>query len=983
MKKSTEISNVSEREFDEILTAQQSKTRRMMNLHSEVRSLTPARKAVLETYVEMHFPIDKNSGSATPLCTYKEFLASLEGGAVFVDSQHLSDKANELLNDGERKIAKNKFWNLWQKLPSAVAAEVTAQSYRRILETPLSIRLVDYSKESTSAATLLGHERLLEWQAGLGEDKLHEAADLFTFAAGQGDPEASYLLGSTSLARENTTYEDEDSIHLRGVSSPKYLCADREQRADYLQWAAQCGYGPAVRHFDEERDSAWNAEYAQQNLWEQQAEETFNDREEEIDRLRPIAETGDARAQWELGDALLEQAISTLNDLGHESDSERIDDAWRWIEKAAANESCAARLRLASRRSNTPDTTLSLLESAAFPEHGKVYTPALCALAEAYEDRGSIADAERCLRQAIAFKVKSDDVEFQLAKLLLARPKAEDGALREAKDLLLIASQDISLIQSDAALRAGLMLLRGEGGEKDIDKAYDLFGLAAKGHSWDAATEFMASLVLALGWGKAQPEAVAAEKMLRWLDLKKFNPTSDFCLEWEDINLLMEINPKFGEVNSYELQRAAREKFCPDLSRLTPTSCFGWVDNFLGLVGVLFAAIKFPSKELLTVVDQLTSEQSMVENFLLGQLWLNGRLGDKTPELAADYFSTVEQLAKKIEPNLKIGPGSMQPQAFFNWVRDRAINSHLMAKNEMLEGKSAELSLANKDLEKTQAELEDLMGMFAHKFRGPVDSVVFNAEHQLDRQLFINIGRTMTGLLDIFSCVSTSSDILKPKLTNDCIGSVTLSQIVRKSLWLALVQLLPQRKMDLMSPHYFAYAVRTNRIDGNVTFDNWQDEDRYLELQRSLSLAWELEVGATIGSEMGDAVVDWCRQHLFEVRLTGIDESSLRCAPFGAKESVLVIVMTELFVNAIKHFNAERPGALELSWSETDEGAVFMCKNPSNLISRSHGRGSGRGHGFLRLIARNIEATFSPPGTSDESITTIRLPSSLIRCAKS
>lgn len=161
MKKSTEIPNANEWEVDEILAAQQSKTRRMMNLHNEVRSLTPERKAKLEAYVEMHFPIDKNSGRATPLCTYEEFSASLEGGAVFVDSQPLPDRANELLNDGERKIAKNKFWNLWQKLPSAVAAEVTAQSYRRILETPLSIRLVDDSKKWTSAATVLGHELLL------------------------------------------------------------------------------------------------------------------------------------------------------------------------------------------------------------------------------------------------------------------------------------------------------------------------------------------------------------------------------------------------------------------------------------------------------------------------------------------------------------------------------------------------------------------------------------------------------------------------------------------------------------------------------------------------------------------------------------------------------------------------------------------------------------------------------------------------------
>lgn len=312
---------------------------------------------------------------------------------------------------------------------------------------------------------------------------------------------------------------------------------------------------------------------------------------------------------------------------------------------------------------------------------------------------------------------------------------------------------------------------------------------------------------------------------------------------------------------------------------------------------------------------------------------------------------------------------------------DRDVRTRLQvlyAQIAALREAEAQSKLADSEREKRIA-VENVMAMFSHKFRGPVDSVIFSAEHRFKSQTLASVGRTMNGLLNIFSYVSTASEKLRQKLFEDNAGDVRLTNIVQKGLWLALVQLLPRQKLEFLAPHYYAHCRRAGILEKDVTPGEWEGEDEYIEIQKRISEQWEAEIGD--GGEIveGARIYEWLQLHICEVVLTGVDEASLSCRQFGPKESLMLIVVTEIFVNALKHFDTTTNGKLEIEWAEGDAFAEFRCTNPSSRRSRSRANGSGRGHDFLKIIADKIGGEFTPPDTSDRSTASFRIPIELAK----
>ena len=126
---------------------------------------------------------------------------------------------------------------------------------------------------------------------------------------------------------------------------------------------------------------------------------------------------------------------------------------------------------------------------------------------------------------------------------------------------------------------------------------------------------------------------------------------------------------------------------------------------------------------------------------------------------------------------------------------------------------------------------------------------------------------------------------------------------------------------------------------------------------------------------------DWCESHVFPVKISGVNEFGFVGKSFGPRESLWVIILTELFVNAIKHFDIASGCPLAISWSKDDEWAEFSCTNPSTFESRNRSRGTGRGHQFLRLIAEKVDGEFVAPGTTDVAVTVFRVPTILVQGA--
>lgn len=308
-------------------------------------------------------------------------------------------------------------------------------------------------------------------------------------------------------------------------------------------------------------------------------------------------------------------------------------------------------------------------------------------------------------------------------------------------------------------------------------------------------------------------------------------------------------------------------------------------------------------------------------------------------------------------------------ESFLRGLVDRVnyeSNSARLAKAKLddLNKYNEEIEKKNRELNNAKSELEDMMAMFAHKFRGPVDSIVSIANAEKNTALFKEIGRTMNGLLDIFSFVSSHSEKLLPKLREDTDGPHTLKHVVHKSLWLAIVQLMAKRNVDRMNMFYFNYAKREQRIPADTTFSSWRKNKAMRDVREAIRSTWELDIGSYGDSEDLDNLLVWCRSKLMNIQISGVKESDIHFSDSGTKESLLLVILTEMLVNAIKHYDPASVVPLVLSWDA--ELATLICTNPTSEVARKRGEGSGRGLKFLTLIATNVEGKFIPPHEGDE-----------------
>lgn len=289
--------------------------------------------------------------------------------------------------------------------------------------------------------------------------------------------------------------------------------------------------------------------------------------------------------------------------------------------------------------------------------------------------------------------------------------------------------------------------------------------------------------------------------------------------------------------------------------------------------------------------------------------------------------------------------------------------------------------LLRNEREKREAE-ENMMAMFAHKFRGPVDSILFNTANLHDERIYIDAARTMNGLLDVFSVVSTTPEKLASSLKDDGGGVGSPDSVLLHAMKLALVQLTSSRNRLRMSPHYLAYAKRQGQVPDDLRQSEWMRDSQWVSKEVELQTQWEQEVGKMMLGTDIEVVKKWMATHLLPVHIEGFSEGSERFAEYGAKASLLTVVFTEVLVNAIKHATPAAVEPLIISWAneQTSSGTIeFVCTNPSTLESRRRekSKGSGRGHKFLTLIANHLSGSFLAEVTRDDSRISLTMPSEL------
>ena len=296
---------------------------------------------------------------------------------------------------------------------------------------------------------------------------------------------------------------------------------------------------------------------------------------------------------------------------------------------------------------------------------------------------------------------------------------------------------------------------------------------------------------------------------------------------------------------------------------------------------------------------------------------------------------------------------------------------------EKLAIKNQELEEKNQQLQKAKDELEDMMSMFAHKFRSPLDAIIYNTTHENQVKLYTEAAQTMRGLLNIFSIISTDAEILKEKVKQDRLGNGRLANVFSKMLDMILLHLLSVSGAEKIQQHYMAYAKAHGQCDAQVSYKNWCED--YFELEQSLQAEWEQSFALLLNqSATLEQRFVWLEQHFFKLELIGFERADIQFKEYGVTESLLTILLNEILVNAFKYYSSASKQPVVLEWTEREGYQVLICRNPSIRSERDIIKGSNKGHVFLSTLARKTGSAFTKPMRQDDFVVEFGIPDELL-----
>ncbi len=291
-----------------------------------------------------------------------------------------------------------------------------------------------------------------------------------------------------------------------------------------------------------------------------------------------------------------------------------------------------------------------------------------------------------------------------------------------------------------------------------------------------------------------------------------------------------------------------------------------------------------------------------------------------------------------------------------------------------LEQKNQELEETNKQLKAKEAELVDIMAMFAHKFRGPLDSILYGLDHGGDTKLYREATHVMRGLLDIFSLISMDEQRLQSSLRDDHQGEGRLSVLLVGVLKTVVLHLLNSPGRKKIRQHYQGYAIRTGLAPEGTDRKTWIDN--YLSTEARLQQEWEAGWAELIAKETPlDALLAWLEDRFFRLELSAFERDDIRFDPYGVTASLLNIVLNEFLVNLFKYYTSTHAAPVRLGWESEEEGERLRLKNPSSRDERRISKGSHKGHSFLNVLAHKIGGSFKYEIiTVDEVVTEFYFP---------
>jgi len=986
------------------------------------------REKAIKAFVLAHFECEPETGVLVPVCSENEFHQNLNVTWDLPTGEIKFDSCAE----NPPLIASREEWRLATKEYRSILFKVPELQRRRALARIHLARNTDdwlgsFGGDNPASLAMIGERALQRWEATADPFQLELAKRKFKQAAAQGDSQAAYRLATYQVIGEPA-----DPKH--GRHRPTYLEEESGLRDDYKRFAAKSGH--PILTMDLEQQHFFDSSYP--DPWESEIEsqkEDLNRINGRLAVLRPLAEQGDTAAKLDaarlLGEKItLEQdSLFRLAEQGlieTESDVKQFCPEWgvshdqqRTLLYSAATDQPEARFLLVSEGIERDDKeALRLLRSAASPPAGEQpFVEALIPLAKRLIQAGELVEAEQCLRQAISNGLEA---RLELADLIfdhaaaLGRERSEAVALYEdiAAPYTKGSEDDFFNGQGDrprywsgsakAALRAGLAYLRGSGVARDTERARRNFAVGAdldaalrewryensETGEWRGNTPSLyCELACLLGWGGEEP---TDERRLRYairflfarLTSLQYSLEPDDALNKDDLLALFELNSQTD--SKHDCTAAPADG----------TNEAGQDWEFLYFV----AAIRILSEpdlakdEISQLLQQAAEDGDPGSLLMLAWVCVTDRFGGIDPEAAGEFFERAIAGAKRTrretwwrEREDLLGKETRHGRVVSEAEKGLRYCAELRTAREVARrGAERALEAANRQTQIEVAKreaVEDMMAMFAHKFRGPVDSILFNTAHRMEAKAFADAAKTMNGLLDVFSVVSSNPDKLIADMQQDCIGKATAETVLLHSLKLALIQLLSVRDRRRIAPYYLAFAKKDGAAPQELSLSHWSREENWQDLERTLQSQWEDRVGNMAPDAGLQEVAAWMAGHLIPIRFEGFDRSNLHFAEYGTAASLLTVVFTEILVNAIKYSDPSMPGEIIVSWDEAVDGIQMRCSNPSTKFSRQRGasKGSGRGHKFLKLIASHLGGDFVSETTSQPSSVRFSIPPSVMR----
>ncbi len=894
----------------------------------------------------------------------------------------------------------------WRERLGAIAQKIERASYEERVTclAPIDrLKLDACDPQSHPTEATLVAKMYLDGTYGTPRDPKY-ALHLLLEAADHGNAEAAYLLATARA-------DDEAAVGLRKALAP-FLLDDAKLREEYRKQARAARFQKVL---EDEEKARWYEDFADQPV-DQLREQLEFDPDyvlltEEYKDILPRAQSGDSDAQLGLAMNLLAQVKHLV--VSHyelwkkdETTRQQIGDmkteARNWLLQASPT-SASARYQLAMRFAEAGEERFTLLHSAAYQAGEALPCPfALVPLAtDFYMDPASthhdFNKGLACLRQYLAQynSISLDLDRIEEADDIHVQHTVAFGLMREDAQAALCLADHVSKHPQDArgaeayiwysavaantpnaayaALQAGLKEMRGQGCEKDLGRTKELFDLARKSHPSnprDARAVKYADALYRLGFELPGHSRLAVDLLLELAEETEFKGDPECSITPADIEYLVSKNPDFQHYhqNRKEL-RSYRNRISgtPGPYGLVPL----YPEIAQGLIWAIQAQTEIPLDLLTALLDD---DQSILVNYVWAKLALIDRIAP--PIAVADAVQRLEKIShlwnefrREDNPN----PPDYHEREIADSISQRAYN--LLRMSATLRDEKIERAR-----EETRREvIESMLAMFAHKLRGPIDSILFNTVHQHDQRIYIDSAQTMNGLMDMASAVSTSPERISNNCQDDMTGNGTPLSVLIHSLKQALVTLLSSRNRLRMSPHYLAYAKRQGAAPGDLPLSIWMREKTWISFEQEIQSKWEDDMGRLLATADIEMMSDWMAAHILPLSVRGFQESHAHFSEYGLKASLLSVIFQEVFVNAIKHSTPGAADPIHVSWmpDNNDDGWIkFTCANPSSLESRRRekSKGSGRGHKFLALLAENLRGRLSADVMRNDSTMCMYFP---------